>query len=186
MNKVTFITGNQNKANFLMKYLGVPVNHHKLELEEIQSLELDDIVDHKLMQAYEAIEGPVIVEDVGLSFKALGGKLPGAFTKWFLEEVGTEGLCRMLDSYESRAALAQICYGYYDGQHLHFFEGEVEGTIAGNPRGTNGFGWDSIFIPRGTDKTLAEMDDKETERFSLRTATVYPALKRFLQELDKS
>jgi inosine triphosphate pyrophosphatase len=185
MAKVTFITGNQGKADFLAKFLDYPVAHFKLELEEIQALDLDEVVEHKVLQAYQAVEAPVIVEDVGLSFKVLGGRLPGAFTKWFLDEIGPEGLCRMLDGYKSREAVGQICYGYYDGKHLHFFEGEIDGTIAESPKGKGGFGWDPIFIPRGSSKTLAEMDEKETERYSLRTTTVYPALKKFLQNLDK-
>jgi non-canonical purine NTP pyrophosphatase (RdgB/HAM1 family) len=186
MANVTFITGNKDKAEFLSKFLDYPVAHFKLELEEIQSLEFDEIAEHKVMQAYAAIESPVLVEDVGLSFKALGGKLPGAFTKWFIDEVGLEGLCKMLNIYDNRDALAQICYAYYDGSHLQFFEGEIEGEIANQPRGENGFGFDPIFIPAGTNKTVAEMSDKEKEKYSLRTSTVYPAIKKFLKSIDKA
>jgi non-canonical purine NTP pyrophosphatase (RdgB/HAM1 family) len=184
MADVTFITGNQGKADFLQKFLGYSVAHHKMELEEIQSLGFDDIAKHKVLQAYEAVGGPVIVEDVGLSFVALGGRLPGAFTKWFFDELGNEGLCRMLDGYDTRKAIAQICYGYYDGNHMQFFEGELTGEIPEHPRGDNGFGFDPIFIPDNTSKTLAEMDDQEKEKYSLRTATVYPKLKEFLLKLD--
>jgi non-canonical purine NTP pyrophosphatase (RdgB/HAM1 family) len=183
--KVTFITGNQDKANFLTKFLDFPVAHFKMELEEIQSIDIEDVAEHKVMQAYAAVEGPVLIEDVGLSFAALGGKLPGTFTKWFVDEIGIEGLCRMLDGYESRKAFAQICYAYYDGSYLQFFNGEVSGEIASKPRGRNGFGFDPIFIPEGSDKTYAEMTDPEKQRYSLRTTTVYPALKRFLQSIDK-
>lgn len=186
MTGVTFITGNQDKADFLAKFLDYPVAHFKLELEEIQSLDFDQVAEHKVMQAYEKIGGRVLVEDVGLSFKALGGKLPGTFTKWFIDELGLEGLCRMLDNYHDKGAIAQICYAYYDGNHLQFFEGEISGEITNKPRGDNGFGFDPIFKPKGVDKTYAEMNDKEKEKYSLRTTTVYPALKRFLTAIDKS
>jgi XTP/dITP diphosphohydrolase len=69
---------------------------------------------------------------------------------------------------------------------MEFFEGKVKGQIADKPRGASGFGWNPIFIPDGSDKTYAEMDDEETERFSLRTTTVYPKMKTFLQGLDKA
>ena len=53
MTNVTFITGNQSKADYLSKYLGHPVDHVKIDLDEIQSLDLKKIVEHKLKQAYE-------------------------------------------------------------------------------------------------------------------------------------
>jgi hypothetical protein len=56
---VTFITGNQSKADYLAKYLGIPVKHVKLDLEELQSMDLHKIVEHKVRQAYEHIKSPV-------------------------------------------------------------------------------------------------------------------------------
>jgi inosine/xanthosine triphosphate pyrophosphatase family protein len=41
-----------------------------------------------------------------------------------------------------------------------------------------------MFIPDGADKTLAEMNELETEQYSLRTTTVYPQLKTFLEGID--
>lgn len=78
MNNVVFVTGNQKKAEYLSNYLGHPVDHQKIELEELQSLDLRDIVRHKVHQAYAAVQRPVIVEDVSLEFAALG-RLPGPF-----------------------------------------------------------------------------------------------------------
>ncbi len=80
MQSVTFITGNQSKADYLAKYLGHPVEHVKLDLDEIQSLDLKVIVEHKVRQAYMKIKTPVLVEDVGLYCEALGG-LPGPFMR---------------------------------------------------------------------------------------------------------
>ncbi len=71
MVNVTFITGNQKKADYLAKYLGFSVNHVKIDLDEIQSLSLQEIVTHKVKQAYEKVQSPVIVEDVSLEFEAL-------------------------------------------------------------------------------------------------------------------
>lgn len=84
MANITFITGNQNKADYLAKYLGHAVDHVKLDLEEIQFLELKEIVEHKVRQVYEKIKKSVIVEDVVLEFEALGG-LPGPFIKFRTE-----------------------------------------------------------------------------------------------------
>lgn len=71
MQSITFITGNQKKADSLIKFLGLPILHQKIELEELQSLDLKVIVEHKVKQAYEKIGKPVLVEDVSLEFTAL-------------------------------------------------------------------------------------------------------------------
>jgi XTP/dITP diphosphohydrolase len=49
-----------------------------------------------------------------------------------------------------------------------FFEGFVEGEIALEPRGTNGFGYDPLFVPIGSDKTFAEMDAETKNAMSHR------------------
>lgn len=86
MQPITFITGNQKKADYLAKYLGFPVEHKKIDLDEIQSLDLAEIIEHKVKQAYEIVKTPVIVEDVSLEFSALG-RLPGPFIKFFEREI---------------------------------------------------------------------------------------------------
>ncbi len=180
---VVFITGNAKKAQFLDKYLGVNLPHKSLDLEEIQSLNLRKVTEHKVRQAYKIMKQPVLVEDVAFSLKAMG-HLPGTLIKWFLEDLGVEGICRLADFYNDRRALAEICYAYYDGQTLKFFEGSLRGSIAEKPRTDDGFGWHRIFIPAGQTKANSEMVEEEVLKYSLRTATVYPRLKEFLLSLD--
>ncbi len=183
MADVTFITGNQGKADFLAKHLNHPVDHVKLDLDEIQSLDLEEIAGHKAMQAFEAIGSPVLVEDVALEIESLGG-LPGPLVKWFEKAIGLEGVCALVGS--DRKAVVKVCFAYRDSQGTTFFHGELKGTIAESPKGTNGFGFDPVFIPHTSKKRLAEMTDKELEKYSLRTTTVYPQIKRFLAGIDKN
>src|SRR5688572_13435511 len=96
MTNVTFITGNQNKADYLAKYLGFPVDHVKLDLDEIQSLDLKEVTEHKVRQAYDKIKKPVIVEDVSLEFEGLNG-LPGPFIRFFLDGLSPETICSLVD-----------------------------------------------------------------------------------------
>ncbi|OGL22128.1 hypothetical protein A2707_02140 [Candidatus Saccharibacteria bacterium RIFCSPHIGHO2_01_FULL_45_15] len=154
-----FITGNQHKTDYLTKILGITLDHQKLNLEEIQSVRLEEIVEHKVKQAYQMIGRPVLVEDVGLRFTALG-ELPGPFIKFFIESPdGLEKLCRMLDSFEDRTARAECVFGYYDGTHLELIRGGLDGSIAEHPRGENGFGFDKILQPNGYNgKTRAELN----------------------------
>lgn len=164
--KITFITGNAGKAEEVSRYLGLEIDHHSLDLEEIQSLDLEEVVKDKAMHAYEKIGKPVLVEDVSFVFHAFG-KLPGPFIKWFLKELDNEGLCRLVDG-KDRHCIATVCYGYCDGEKVHLFDGSMAGTISDSPKGSNSFGWSSIFIPEGHDRTYAEMADEERASFAMR------------------
>lgn len=183
MKNVTFITGNQGKADFLAAHIGKHIEHKKLELDEIQSLDLIEITEHKARQAYNIIKAPVLVEDAGLVFNELNA-LPGPFIKWYEKALGLEKICRVVDGLKTRGSKISVCFIYYDGNKIEPFIGSLEGSISYQPRGTNGFGFDPIFIPAGHKKTLAEMSDEELEKHSLRTTTVYPQIKEFLKELD--
>lgn len=178
MTKITFITGNQNKADYLAKYLGFPVDHVKLDLDEIQSLDLKEIVEHKVRQAYEKIKKPVIVEDVSLEFAALG-RLPGTFIKFFLDEVPFETICSMIDG-KTRKATARCVFGYFDGQELKLFEGGLDGEVATTPSGENGYGWDKIFIPQGYTVTRASLEEKDDQKTYLQIKP-FEKLKEFLE-----
>lgn len=180
MKKLTFITGNQAKADYLAKWLDWPVDHHKLDLDELQSLDAREVAEHKVRQAYGVLKTPVLVEDTALVFVGMG-RLPGTFVKFFLQEIGNEGLCKLADILPSRAAFATVTYGYFDGEQVRFFEGKVVGEIAAKPRGTHGMGWDPIFIPEGSEKTFGEMLDSEKKLFSARakaTKKLHDFLKR--------
>lgn len=178
MTTPTFITGNQDKADYLAKYLGFPVHHKKLELDEIQSLDLREIVDHKVRQAYAQISTPVIVEDVSLEFAALG-RLPGPFIKYFVDEVPFERICSMLGD-SPRQATARCVFGYYDGNKQALFEASLDGLIAQEPTGDNGFGWDKIFIPEGYEVTRASLDEEDNKKTYMQVKP-FAKLKAFLE-----
>ncbi|HSW79807.1 MAG TPA: non-canonical purine NTP pyrophosphatase [Candidatus Saccharimonadales bacterium] len=179
MKDFVLITGNQNKADYLAMWLGMPVKHEKLDLDEIQSLDLRTIAEDKARRAFDAVNKPVLVEDVALSFTALG-KLPGPLLKWFLEDIGTEGLCSLADGLENRTARAYMMYVLYDGNTMHTFEGTTNGYVADTPRGSRGFGFDPTFIPEGCAKTYAEMTDDEVKPYSIRYKAI-EKLREFLQ-----
>lgn len=178
MKDLVFITGNQGKADYLAKLLGVDIEHIKIELDEIQSTKLQEVVEHKVRQAFDVVKRPVLVEDVAMGLDALGG-LPGPFIKYFAEaENGLENICRIANSFDSRRASARCMFGYYDGDDMRFFVGELYGEIADHPRGDKGFGWDKVFCPDGYDKrTRAELMDTEYD-------DVYQVIRPFKQLRD--
>lgn len=162
---LVFITGNAHKVHWTQKYIHVPMTHKKLDLTEIQSLDVKEVVIHKVKEAYKILQQPVMVEDTSVVFHALE-RLPGPLIKWFLEELGNEGMCKLLQ--DDRRATTTVTFGIYDGKTIHFCQGVVTGTIAEKPRGKNGFGWDPIFIPGGKIKTHGEMSDEEIDEVSSR------------------
>ncbi len=174
-----FVTGNLLKVEETSRYLEISLLHQKLDLLEMQSLDIDEIVCHKAKQAFELLQAPVLVEDTALQFEALGGKLPGTLIKWFLEELTDEGLCRLLDG-RSRNATAITTYAFHDGSEIHIFKAEVQGTYANHPNRTRKLGWATAFIPNGHTKTWSEMDPDEYDKCTMRNI-VLPKLKAFLE-----
>lgn len=183
MTDVTFVTGNQHKADYLAKLLDIPLQHTKVDLDEIQSTDLNEIVTHKVKQAYGVIGAPVLVEDVGLSFDALGG-LPGPFIKFFIEaDNGLENLCRMLDGFDDRGAVAECVFGYFDGVRIELMRGSLKGQIADHPRGEGGFGWDRIFCPEGYDGQTRSELILEQDEATYQTIKPISQLRKFLSGL---
>jgi len=166
--QIKFVTGNSNKVRETVAILGVPLEEVKVDgLIEIQTLDIEELVYHKCQQAYDSLKCSVLVEDSGLLFNAWGG-LPGPLIKWFECTVGCEGMLKMLQTFEDRSAIAISCFAIYDGKDIKIARGEVEGSIATEIRGSHGFGWDVIFVPKGYKKTYAEMKSDEKNTISHR------------------
>lgn len=159
-----FITGNEDKTKHLARLLGVELEHQKMELVEIQSKSPEAIIDHKVRQAYQETRLPVLVDDVSMWLDELDG-LPGPFIKYFVTaDNGLEHICRMADGLASRRATARAYFGYFDGEQVAIFNGEIQGEIAAHPRGDAGFayGWDKVFCPDGyAGRTRAELSPDE-------------------------
>lgn len=166
MEEVVFVTGNTGKLEEVRRFLSIPVRHEALELEEFQSIDPEAIVRRKAEAAYAALGRPLLVEDTSVVFPALG-RLPGPFIKFFEEELGQEGICRLLDG-KDRACIATARFALHDGTSIHIFEGSMPGIVADAPRGTRSFGWASIVVPEGKDKTYAEMSDDEQAEVAMR------------------
>ena len=171
MKDIVFITGNQHKADYLAKWLGMPIEHQKVDQDEIQSLDLQAVVEHKARQAYEIIKRPVLVEDVSLSFTAMG-RLPGTFIKWFMEELSLDGLCKLAQALDHQKAECAIMYALYDGRDMQFFEARQKGSVPAAPRGDGGFGWNPIFVPEGSELTYGEMDEATFKQWNIRAHAI--------------
>lgn len=172
-----FITGNKGKFEEV-KRLIPSVSQKDIDLTEIQEFDAKKIVAHKLQEALKHVKGECIVEDTSLYIDSLKG-LPGPLIKWFIKTLGLTGLYSVVAFFKDRSAKAKTIVGYAkNAQDIHFFEGEIRGTIV-KPRGDRVFGWDQIFQPQGSKKTFGEMSLTEKTKISMRRIAVLK-LKQYL------
>ena len=181
MKDITYITGNKHKAKYLAELLGFPILHHKMDLDEIQSMDLRKIVRHKALQAYNILKKPVVVEDTSLEFQALVG-LPGPFIKFFLEQMPEADICSLVDG-KDRGATARCVFCYFDGATETYFEGSIGGMVPEKPAGDGGYGFDRIFIPEGFAVTRAEQNAEDHKAVYLKIKPI-KQLKEFLEKLQ--
>lgn len=169
MDQLILVTGNKKKAIETQAILNIPLKVFDMDLNEIQETDLHFVARHKLKQAFNIVNKPLIIDDVGLYINAWND-FPGPLVKWVLKAGGGNAsvLLKMLEGEKDRSAYAKLIIGYHDGKKEHYFEGKVKGTIADSIRGHNGFGWDPVFIPDGSSKTYAEMKPSEKAKFSHR------------------
>ena len=117
---------------------------------------------------------PALSDDSGLVIDALGGD-PGVYTaNWAETANGTRDFAMAMQKVEtalekagattpeSRTArfVSVLCLAWPDG-HTELFRGEVEGAVVWPPRGTQGFGYDPVFQPKGYETTFGEMSAEQ-------------------------
>jgi non-canonical purine NTP pyrophosphatase (RdgB/HAM1 family) len=163
---LVFVTSRAEKAAEAAR-LGFSVERLDVDLPEPQALDPSEVVDAKARSAYALLERPVIVEDSGLAIRAWGG-FPGALVRWIEKSAGVAAMAKMLDGFPDRSATAVCAIAYCDGGEVVSARGEVSGSIAPSPRGSQGFGWDVVFVPEGATSTFAEMAPAEKDRVSHR------------------
>jgi XTP/dITP diphosphohydrolase len=104
----------------------------------------------------------VIADDSGLEVEALGGA-PGVYSARYAGEMKNDAannlrLLKELEKVTDRKARFVTGITLMLNNEVRYFEGMVPGTIAYQPRGSNGFGYDPLFIPTGFRSTFAELN----------------------------
>jgi XTP/dITP diphosphohydrolase len=129
-----------------------------------------------------------LADDSGLEVDALNGD-PGVFSARYAgipknDQANTDKLLMNLEGVKNRKARFVTVLTFYSEGSYHQFIGEVEGHIAATPRGSNGFGYDSVFIPLDQDKTFGEMALSEKNLFAHR-AKAFRFFCKFVDENNK-
>jgi len=126
----------------------------------------------KMRQVAIPYDVDAIADDTGLEVEALNGA-PGVYSARYAGEEATykdnvQKLLAEMQGQENRNARFRTVVAMSLGDKEYVVEGEVKGKITTEPRGTNGFGYDAVFVPEGYDKTFAEMSDDEKNKISHR------------------
>ena len=127
----------------------------------------------KALAAAEASQLPALADDSGIAVAALAGA-PGVNSARFAEEAGgyPAAMAKILAEIrdDRRAAfVCALCLATPDGETATF-QGEARGTLAREPRGSRGFGYDPIFIPDRETRSFAELTQAEKNTRSHRAA----------------
>ena len=135
----------------------------------------------KAKTIFDKYKLPVIADDSGLCVRALN-YAPGIYSaRYNGMENGSEKnnyLISQMKDYSDRYAYFACSIILYLETNLYYhFEGKVEGMINDMEKGDNGFGFDPIFIPKGYDKTFAEMDNETKNKISHRGLAVKAMVK---------
>ena len=138
----------------------------------------DTFAGNALAKAREGVRHtglPTLADDSGLTVDALNG-MPGVFSARWAGRHGDDLanlellLGQLADVPDERRGAAFVCAAAYalpDGRS-HVVLGEMAGTVVRAPRGTNGFGYDPVFVPEGYDVTSAELEPDAKDAISHR------------------
>ncbi len=177
--RTVLVTGNPSKL-VEARRLFPQLEAVEIDLVEIQSLDLHEVLRQKARAAAERVDRPVVVEETGLELPALGG-FPGPLVKWMLQAIGPEGIARLVAHESDTRATARCALLYLDGETEVVGEGHTEGELVLPARGDRGFGWDPVFRPEGSERTYGEMAPEEKDAISHR-GRAWRAFRRTLAE----
>jgi len=190
--KLVFATHNSNKAKEIQSLL--PDDFQILTLTEINCL-------NEIPETAETLEGNSLLkaqfvsdnfnlncfaDDTGLEIVALNGK-PGVYSARYAgveknAEANMNLVLSELDNESNRKAQFRTVITLILNEKTVLFEGIVKGEICTEKRGTDGFGYDPIFIPEGQSKTFAEMTLTEKNQQSHR-ARAFEKMIEFLKSV---
>jgi XTP/dITP diphosphohydrolase len=126
-----------------------------------------------------------LADDSGLEVDALNGA-PGVYSARYAGEAksDTANVAKLLqvmaNESNRNARFVTVLTLHHQGQ-FYVFEGEVHGQIQAEPRGTQGFGYDPIFVPTGIEQTFAELSLAEKNQLAHR-ARALEKFKMFVQD----
>jgi XTP/dITP diphosphohydrolase len=187
--KLVFASNNEHKIKEINSLLGNSfslLSLHDVNINEDIPEEEPQLEGNALSKArfvFNATGLNVFADDTGLEIDALNG-MPGVHSARFAGEkkdssANIQKVLSMLGSMNNRRARFRTVIALIIDKKEYLFEGIVEGTITKEIRGSEGFGYDPVFIPEGKTRTFAEMGLTEKNTVSHR-ARAFEKLRDFL------
>lgn len=165
---VYFVTQNKGKfreAAQVTAAFGISLKQLNTAKLEIQADRLTDVATFAAKTAAESRGSAVVSEDAGFFVDALSG-FPGPYSSYAFKSIGTGGILRLMRGVTRRSAHFSAAVAYCEpNKRPVCFTGTAEGFVSKHERGSQGFGFDPIFVPNdGDGRTFAEMriDEKNT------------------------
>ncbi len=176
--KLIFATNNQHKVEEIQfvinkKFEIVSLKDAEIDIEIPEPHDtLEDNAIEKACTIYSLKNINCFSEDTGLEVDALNGE-PGVKSARYAGagkdfQKNIEKLLSKLEGETNRKARFRTVIALILNDRKYLFEGICEGRIAYSPKGTNGFGYDAVFIPENATKTFAEMTMEEKNHYSHR------------------
>lgn len=181
--KIVFATNNKHKLEEIKDILGK--DFEIVSLDEIgchedipeTGLTLEENARQKSTYIVEHYNHDCFADDTGLEVDALNGE-PGVHSARYAEgtdhdsEANMRKLLSKMSNVKERTARFRTVISLIINGVEHQFEGRVEGHIATEKHGKEGFGYDPIFIPEGYDKSFAELGEEVKNQISHRARAV--------------
>jgi len=176
--KLIFATNNQHKVEEIQAAIG---NRFEVVSLKAAGIIIDIPEPHDTLEANASEKSGTIYritnlncfsEDTGLEVEALGGE-PGVRSARYAGEgksfdANIEKLLNRLENKQNRKARFRTVISLIWNSKEFLFEGTCNGRILKNKKGTNGFGYDPVFVPDGTDRSFGEMGLDEKNQYSHR------------------
>ena len=181
--KIVFATNNKHKLEEIKDILGK--DFEIVSLAEIgchedipeTGLTLEENARQKSTYIVEHYNHDCFADDTGLEVDSLNGE-PGVHSARYAEgtdhdsEANMRKLLSKMSNVKERTARFRTVISLIINGVEHQFEGRVEGRIATEKHGKEGFGYDPIFIPKGYDKSFAELGEEVKNQISHRARAV--------------
>lgn len=180
--KLVFASSNKNKIKEIQQLL--PETIQILSLEDIGCTEdipetADTIEGNAILKADYVTRNyslPCFADDSGLEVKALNGA-PGVHSARYAgeqknDEDNIDKLLNELQKHSNRRAQFKTVIALNLNGEQHLFTGIINGQIIPEKRGTNGFGYDPVFVAENSDRTFAELSSEEKNNVSHRAKAV--------------
>ena len=182
MRKLVFATNNTHKLAEVRAIL-----EPKFKIISLAELDCND----DIAETADTLEGNALIkaqyihdkfgldcfaDDTGLEIEALGGE-PGVYSARYAGDANCahQNMCKVLEKLgenTNRTAHFRTVIALIQGNKTLYFEGRIDGTIATQPRGESGFGYDPIFIPEGYMVSFAQLSSNEKNTISHRALAV--------------